>query len=159
MGGACDGGAAPAGGGAVAAFVVVERRVTAPVLDLDLLVHNRLFAAANPAALLNYMALFAIGVLTAILLEIVQDRSAAATGWLILSQPLLMAVLSPPSGRLSDRIGSRVLTTGGMVTIASGMVLLAAMPTTPPCGRSRVPGHRRPRYGGVQRARRLRHHG
>jgi EmrB/QacA subfamily drug resistance transporter len=114
------------------AFVVVERHVDSPVLDLDLLLHNRLFAAANTAALLNYMALFAIGLLTAVFLEVVQDRSAAVTGWLMLSQPLLMAILSPLSGRLSDRIGSRILATGGMVTIAFGMVLLAAMPTTVP---------------------------
>ena len=113
-------------------FVIVERRVTSPILDLDLLVHNRLFAAANTAALLNYMALYAIGLLTAIFLEVVQDRSAAVTGWLMLSQPLLMAVLSPFAGRLSDRVGSRVLATGGMVTVAVGMVLLAAMPTTAP---------------------------
>lgn len=117
---------------ALVAFVVVERHVADPVLDLDLLVHNRLFAAANLAALLNYMALYAISVLTAIHLEIVQGLSATATGLLILSQPLLMAVLSPFSGRLSDRIGSRVLTTGGMITIAAGMVLLAAMPDEAP---------------------------
>ena len=116
----------------LAGFVVVERRVDAPVLDLDLLVHNRLFAAANTAALLNYMALYGIGLLTAIFLEIVQDRSAALTGWLMLSQPLLMAALSPFAGHLSDRVGSRVLATGGMVSIAFGMVLLAAMPTTAP---------------------------
>ena len=117
---------------ALVGFVVVERRVTSPVLDLDLVVHNRLFAAANLAALLNYMALYAISVLTAIFLEIVQGRSASVSGLLILSQPLLMAVLSPFSGHLSDKIGSRVLATGGMVAIAFGMVLLAAMPTTAP---------------------------
>jgi EmrB/QacA subfamily drug resistance transporter len=115
---------------ALVGFVVVERRVQSPVLDLDLLVHNRLFAAANLAALLNYMALYAISVLTAIFLEVVQGRSASLTGLLILSQPLLMAVLSPFSGTLSDRIGSRVLATGGMAAIALGMVLLAAMPTS-----------------------------
>jgi EmrB/QacA subfamily drug resistance transporter len=125
-------------GAALVAFVVVERHVADPVLDLDLLVHNRLFAAANLAALLNYMALYAISVLTAIHLEIVQGLSATATGLLILSQPLLMAVLSPFSGRLSDRIGSRVLTTGGMVTIAAGMVLLAAMPGDAPVWRVAV---------------------
>ena len=117
---------------ALIGFVVVERRVKSPVLDLDLLVHNRLFAAANLAALLNYMALYAISVLTAIFLQVVQGRSASLTGLLILSQPLLMAILSPFSGRLSDRIGSRVLATGGMVAIALGMVLLAAMPTSAP---------------------------
>jgi EmrB/QacA subfamily drug resistance transporter len=113
---------------ALAGFVAVERRVSSPVLDLELLVHNRLFATANLAALLNYMALYAVGVLTAIFLEVVQGRPASETGWLLLSQPLLMAALSPFSGRLSDRIGSRVLATGGMVAVALGMVLLGTMP-------------------------------
>ncbi len=44
----------------LAAFIFVERRAADPLLDLDLLFHNRLFAAANTAALLNYMALGAI---------------------------------------------------------------------------------------------------
>jgi MFS family permease len=117
---------------ALVGFVVVERRVKTPVLDLDLITKNRLFATASLAALLNYMALYAIAVLTAIFLEVVQGRSAALTGWLMLSQPLLMAVLSPLSGRLSDRIGSRVLSTGGMVALAVGMILLAMMPTDVP---------------------------
>ena len=43
-----------------------------PLLDIDLLLHNRLFAAANAAALLNYMALYAVSILTAIFLEVVQ---------------------------------------------------------------------------------------
>jgi len=42
--------------------------------------------------------------------------------------PLLMAALSPVSGRLSDRIGSRVLASGGMLAIAAGMTLLAFLP-------------------------------
>jgi len=112
---------------ALAAFVVTELRVPAPVLDLDLLRHNRLFAAANLAALLNYTALAAIGILTAIFLELVQGRSPGVTGWLMLSQPALMALLSPWSGRLSDRVGSRVLTTAGMFVIALGMAVLATM--------------------------------
>ena len=117
------------------AFVVWERRVDAPILNLDLVLKNRLFAAANTAALLNYMALYGISLLTALYLQIVQDRSASLTGWLLLSMPLLMAVLSPFSGRLSDRIGSRVLATGGMVTIAAGMILLAFTTETAPLWR------------------------
>ena len=135
---------------ALVGFVVVERRVKAPILDLDLLVHNRLFAAANLAALLNYMALYAVSVLTAIHLEIVQGLSASATGLLILSQPLIMAVLSPFSGRLSDRIGSRVLTTGGMVAIAVGMVLLGFDAGAG----SGVAGRRVPRAGRARHGRR-----
>jgi EmrB/QacA subfamily drug resistance transporter len=117
------------------AFVVHERRTEHPILNLDLVLKNRLFAAANTAALLNYMALYGISLLTAIFLELVQKQTASLTGWLLLSMPLLMAVLSPFSGRLSDRIGSRVLATGGMVAIATGMILLAFTTETAPLWR------------------------
>ena len=117
------------------AFVIVERSVESPILNLDLVLKNRLFAAANTAALLNYMALYGVSLLTAIFLELVQEQSASLTGWLLLSMPLLMAVLSPFSGRLSDRIGSRVLATGGMVAIAAGMVLLGLTPESAPLWR------------------------
>jgi EmrB/QacA subfamily drug resistance transporter len=120
---------------ALGAFVIVERRVESPILDLDLVLKNRLFAAASTAALLNYMALYGVSLLTAIYLELVQDSSATLTGWLLLSMPLLMAVLSPFSGRLSDRIGSRVLASGGMVAIAAGMLLLALTPESAPLWR------------------------
>ena len=142
------------------AFVLVERRVESPILDLDLVLKNRLFAAANTAALLNYMALYGVSLLTAIYLQLVQGRSASLTGWLLLTMPLLMAVLSPVSGRLSDRIGSRVLATGGMVAIAAGMVLLAFLPADAPLWYVvALPRRGRGRHGGVQRAERLGHHG
>ena len=95
------------------------------MLDLDLLSKNRVFAAANTAALLNYMAVFAVTTLTAVYLEIVQGLSSQQTGLLLLMQPVLMAVLSPFTGRLSDKVGSRVLATTGMVLVAAGMVQLA----------------------------------
>ena len=119
---------------AFVAFVITERRVASPILDLDLVLKNRLFAAANTAALLNYMALSGISLLTAIYLE-PSTRSASLTGWLLLSMPLLMAVLSPVSGRLSDRVGSRVLASGGMVAVAIGMLLLALNPQSAPLWR------------------------
>ena len=113
---------------ALVGFVVAERRAADPVLDLDLLLHNRLFAAANSAALLNYMALYAISILTAVFLEVVQGRSASLTGWIMLSQPIMQAALAPLAGRLSDRVGSRVLATVGMLLTAAGMALLGSMP-------------------------------
>ncbi|MDR3673527.1 MAG: MFS transporter [Holophaga sp.] len=108
----------------LAAFIRVESRAAVPLVDLDLLRHNRLFAAANLAALLNYCALYAISVLTAVQLQLVLGHPARITGWIMLGQPLMQAALSPLSGRLSDRIGSRTLATSGMVIVATGMVLL-----------------------------------
>ncbi len=115
---------------ALALFAAVELRHRTPLLSLDLVLHNRLFAAANGAALLNYMALGAVTILTADYLEIAQHHSAGLTGWLMLAQPTMMAALSPFAGRLSDRVGSRLLSSGGMVVVAAGMVLLATLPAT-----------------------------
>ena len=110
---------------ALAAFVRVEGRAQAPLVQLDLLRRNRLFAMANLAALLNYGALFAISVLTAVQLQLVLGHPARITGWIMLGQPLMQACLSPLAGRMSDRIGSRTLATAGMAIVATGMVWLA----------------------------------
>jgi MFS family permease len=102
-----------------------------PMLDLVLLRTNRLFAMANLAALLNYMALYAVAILTAAQLQLVQGRSARLTGWVMLSQPFMQSILSPLAGHLSDRMGarngSRILSTAGMVLTAAGMVGLALL--------------------------------
>lgn len=107
------------------AFVVVEDRVYEPMLDLDLLRKNRVFRGANVAALINYMAVFAATTLTAVFLQIVAGLSAEQAGLVLLAQPVLMAGLSPFTGRLSDRMGSRTLVTIGMGLIVAGMLQLS----------------------------------
>ncbi|GLH73623.1 MFS transporter [Geothrix limicola] len=111
---------------AFVAFLTRESRAPMPLVDLDLLRRNRLFAAANLAALLNYMALYAIAILTAAYLQLVLGLPAKVTGWIMLGQPLTQACLSPLAGRLSDRLGSRLLSTTGMGLVALGMALLGA---------------------------------
>jgi EmrB/QacA subfamily drug resistance transporter len=106
-------------------FALWERRQSQPMLPLGLVTKNRAFAAGNAAALLNYMAVFGVTTLTSVYLIVVQGMSAQQTGLLLLIQPVLMAVLSPFTGRLSDRIGSRVLAAAGMVLVAAGMAQLA----------------------------------
>jgi MFS family permease len=109
------------------AFVAVERGQAFPLVDLDLLTANRLFASANLAALLNYCALFAVSVLTAVQLQLVMGHPARVAGWVMMGQPVMQTVLSPFAGRLSDRVGSRLLATSGMVFVALGMVLLGLL--------------------------------
>jgi EmrB/QacA subfamily drug resistance transporter len=109
-------------------FVVAELRVRTPLLDLALFRRNRVFAAANAAALLNYTAMFASIALTAIALQVSGGRSPIQTGAILMVQPVVMVCLSPIAGRLSDRIGSRLLCTGGMLFVALGLGLLAVVP-------------------------------
>jgi len=117
------------------AFAFIERNVRAPVLDLGLFRRSRLFAAANAAALLNYTAMFGSLALTAIALQVVSGRSPIATGTILIFQPAIMMCISPFAGRLSDRIGSRLLCTTGMVSVAVGLGVLSTMPTSLPISR------------------------
>ncbi len=112
----------------ISGFVFVEGRVAEPLLDLDLVRENRAFAAGTFAALLNYAGVFAVALLTSVYLQIVEDYTPERAGVLLLVESGLMAVLSPQFGRLSDRVGSRVLASGGMVLCAGGILQLALLP-------------------------------
>jgi EmrB/QacA subfamily drug resistance transporter len=107
------------------AFVLWEDRVHHPLLDLDLLRKNRVFAATCSAAFINSMGVFAVITLTAVFAQVVQGRSGQQAGAILLVQPAFMIVLSPVCGRLSDRVGSRPLTFAGPLAIAAGMAQLA----------------------------------
>lgn len=119
---------------AIVAFVLVERRVASPMVDIAVFRRSRQFTMGSLAALLNYTAMFATIALTAILLEVSGGHSPSRAGLIMTAQPALMVLLSPFAGRLSDRIGSRALATGGMLTMAAGLVTLAQVPRDVPTG-------------------------
>jgi len=105
-------------------FVVVERRRSSPMLDLGLF-RNRVFTAATASALLNYIAVYSVIFALPFLLIRGLGLSPRHAGLILTAQPLVMAVVAPLSGTLSDRIGSRGLATTGMLLLGSGLVLLA----------------------------------
>jgi EmrB/QacA subfamily drug resistance transporter len=117
---------------AAVAFVAVETRVSDPILDLGLLRRNRLFLNATACTLLNAFAIFAVGLLVSLFLQLVQHRSVAATGLLLLAQPAAMVCCSPFFGRAYDRLGARALTTGGMGLIAVALFGLAGLSSQTP---------------------------
>ena len=113
----------------LAAFLVVESRVLSPMLDLSLF-RIRLFSASTASAFLNYIAISNITFLMPFYLLQGRGYSPSEAGLLLTGQSLIMAVVAPLSGSLSDRIGSRLLSTLGMAIMAVGMVLLASLGPT-----------------------------
>jgi EmrB/QacA subfamily drug resistance transporter len=129
---AAGGALAGAGIVALAAFVAWERHAAPPLLDLALFAGNRVFAFSNLAALINYAATFAVGFLLSLYFQSVRGLSPQAAGGLLTAQPLVMAVVSPFAGRLSDRVDPRLVASSGMGLIAIGLGLLALVgPATP----------------------------
>lgn len=105
------------------AFLGYERRQTHPLLDMHLFLDNVTFTFSNLAAMINYSATFAIGFLASLHLQVVMDFDSRTAGWVMLSQPLLMALFSPFAGRLSDRVEPRIVASGGMALTTLGLFL------------------------------------
>jgi EmrB/QacA subfamily drug resistance transporter len=111
-----------------ALFIVVESKLkSAAMFDLSLITANRLFAAANISALLNYASYFGASLMLSFYLQRVLGMSVLGAGAVLLVMPITMAILSPISGWMSDRIGSRALASSGMFMIAAGLVILSLL--------------------------------
>ncbi len=106
------------------ALVRHELRLEDPMLDMRLLGSPR-FGLPVLAAFLAYTSLSSAIFAMPFYLTQVRGLSEQNAGLILTALPLAMAVLSPVFGRLSDSWGSRGLTTGGMLVLASGMAVLA----------------------------------
>ncbi len=111
---------------ALIVFVTIERHAPYPMLDLSLF-RRRLFAASTASALLNYMGLYGIVFLLPFYLIQGRGLTPMAAGILLTAQPVAMAIVAPISGTLSDRIGSRLPSSLGMLILAAGIVLLSRL--------------------------------
>lgn len=102
-------------------FVLHELRAKSPIVEVRLFAHNIGYSFSNLAALMNYGATFALGYLLSIYLQVVKGFDSQIAGLILISQPLMMAVLSPYAGRLSDRVSPFKLASFGMGLCALGL--------------------------------------
>jgi MFS family permease len=94
-----------------------------PVFNISLFTENRLFAFSNLAALINYSATYSLVFLMSLYLQKIKGFSPQLSGTILIAQPLMMTILSPIAGKLSDRIEPRILATSGMLISAVGLLL------------------------------------
>jgi EmrB/QacA subfamily drug resistance transporter len=116
-------------------YIFIRHQLTArfPVFDVHLFAANKTFAYSSLAALLNYSATFAVTFLLSLYLQYLQGMSPQTAGSVLMAQPIVMAVLSPIAGRLSDRIEPRLLATSGMIITVIGVSLFSMLqPDTQP---------------------------
>lgn len=114
------------------AFLVWESRTRYPVVDIGLFRRNTTFTLSNLAALLNYSATFAVGFLLSLYLQYIKGFSPQQAGLILVSQPVVMALLSPLAGWLSDRIEPRTVASAGMAVITAALLTFYTLDSDTP---------------------------
>ncbi|HEX4527472.1 MAG TPA: MFS transporter, partial [Gaiellaceae bacterium] len=100
-------------------FLLLERRQRAPMLDLSLF-RNRTFSGANASMLFVGLAMFGTFFYVSLYMQNVLGYSPVQAGASFLPMTILIILIAPRAGALTDRVGSRWL-------VGAGMTLLAGM--------------------------------
>ena len=112
-----------------AAFVILEMRQRAPMLDLTLF-KNGTFAGANTVMLLVGLAMFGVFFYNSLFLQNIIGWSAVQTGASFLPMTVLIILVAPLAGKYSDRVGSRWLMAGGMVLLSASLLSFSRLDET-----------------------------
>jgi EmrB/QacA subfamily drug resistance transporter len=107
-------------------FWWVETRISSPMLDFRLF-SNNLFTLSVTSAIFNYMCVYSVTFLMPFYLIQGLGMSPSRAGLILTAMPIVMAIIAPVSGGLSDRFGTRLLAFVGMVALAIGLFLLSRL--------------------------------
>ena len=111
---------------ALVSFVVIERRRRSPMLDLSLF-RSGTYAGANLAMLLVALAMFGVFFFVSLYMQNVLGYSAVQAGAAFLPMTVLVILVAPIAGKLSDRHGSRWLMTIGMILLGVQLLYLSQL--------------------------------
>jgi EmrB/QacA subfamily drug resistance transporter len=109
----------------LAVFLAVELRTPEPMVDLRLFL-NPLFSINLLMGFLVFTALAGTFILP-FFLELVQGYSIGQVGLLLMIQPVVVGLLAPISGSLSDRFGSRVISLIGLAIVVAGAFYMSTL--------------------------------
>jgi len=118
--------ASGAGLAALLCFLKLEATVPHPLLAMHLF-RKRHFSTAIASAILSFMVLFAVILLTPFHLDLVLGLPPARIGLVMLAIPASILVVSPLAGWLSDSAGARIPSTLGLAISTSGVLLLSGI--------------------------------
>jgi DHA2 family multidrug resistance protein-like MFS transporter len=102
----------------------------APVLPIDLF-RKPIFALSTATAICSFAVQGLAFVSLPFYFEDILGRSQVETGFVMTPWPLVVAIMAPIAGRLSDRYPAGILGGLGLALLSLGMVLLAMLPENP----------------------------
>ena len=107
-------------------FVIQERKVSQPVVDLNLF-KNMAFAGGNLSLGISCCSMAALIFITPFYMISGIGFSAFESGMIIATSPLTSVILGPVAGWLSDKIGTRFLQTAGIAVVAVSLFVFSSL--------------------------------
>ncbi len=108
------------------AFIILELRTARPLAQLRLF-KNPSFAAGNFIGIVIHFGLIGVIFLVVLYLQIVLGLKALQSGLWLLPMPLVLMLVAPFAGRLTDKIGGRWILMVGTLFSALGIFLLSQL--------------------------------
>ena len=110
----------------LAAFAVWERHTSSPVIDLGLL-RKRVLTASIAAAFFQFLASFAVLFLVIMYLQGPRGQSPWNASLLLIPGYVLGGTIAPFAGRLSDKLGARVVASAGLLLQSLGILTYSTL--------------------------------
>jgi EmrB/QacA subfamily drug resistance transporter len=107
-------------------FIRIERKINSPLLKLEIF-NDSLFSLSIFCAFISFVAISCSNIILPFYLQYVMKLTPAFTGLLMMVSPIILSVVAPMSGYLSDRVGSEVLTFFGLVGTSLGLFLISTL--------------------------------
>jgi EmrB/QacA subfamily drug resistance transporter len=104
----------------------IEAKSKTPILNLSMF-RARLFSAGIASLFLVAGTLSAINFLLPFLLQNLLGYTPSQVGWIIVADSVIIMIMAPIAGSLSDRLGSRLLCTLGCAVIVVAQFFLATL--------------------------------
>lgn len=116
---------------ALAAFLIIEIKKKQPLLDLSIF-SNSLFSVSVICAFTSFTAISASNIILPFYFQDTLKFSAAMTGIFMVVSPVVLSIVAPFSGYLSDKIGSEILTLIGLFLTSVGLFLISTLTAASP---------------------------
>lgn len=110
----------------MALFIGVELKLDTPLLDLKIF-KNKLFSVSIFCAFVSFICIGSMNIIQPFYLQDVLKLSPGTTGMFMMVYPVILSVVAPVSGYLSDKIGSELLTFLGLVLTSAGLLFISTL--------------------------------
>lgn len=106
-----------------AIFIRVEKTSNNPMLDISIF-KNRLFSLSIFCGFTSFISIGAVNIILPFYYQDVLSLSPSSAGLMMTVSPIILAIVAPLSGYLSDKIGSEKISALGLSILSIGIISL-----------------------------------